>query len=69
MSFEALSDKIIVSILGNRVFNEESPCTIEQGCWVTPSGGDSKDSATERYRQALNKLQDYSNSCNLLSAW
>jgi len=22
------------------------------GCWVTPSGGDSKDSATERYRQA-----------------
>lgn len=21
------------------------------GCWVTPSGGDSKESATERYRQ------------------
>ena len=29
---------------------EESPSSIGQGCWVTPSGGDSKESATEIYR-------------------
>lgn len=30
--------------------DEESPGTIGQGCWVTPSEGDFKESATERYR-------------------
>jgi len=31
---------------------EESPCSKGQGCWITSSGGDPKDSATERYRQS-----------------
>jgi len=31
--------------------DEESPSSVGGGCWVIPSGGDSKDSATERYRQ------------------
>jgi hypothetical protein len=29
---------------------EESPSSIGQGCWVTPSEGDFKESATEIYR-------------------
>jgi len=29
---------------------EESPSSIGQGCWLTTSGGDSKESATEIYR-------------------
>jgi len=32
--------------------DEESPSTIGQECWVTPSGGDFKESATE-----INRLQ------------
>ena len=35
---------------GNR---EESPGSIEQGCWVIPSGGDFKESATEIDRHRL----------------
>ena len=29
---------------------------LRAGCWVIPSEGDLKDSATERYRLALNYL-------------
>ena len=32
--------------------NEESPSTAGQGCQLTAGGGDSKASATERYRQS-----------------
>ena len=30
--------------------HEESPGSIEQGCWVTPSEGNLKESATENNR-------------------
>jgi len=38
-----------MSRLSNRSANcgEESPSSTGQECWVTPSGGDSKESATE----------------------
>jgi len=32
--------------------HEESPCSKGQRCWITSSGGDPKESATERYRQS-----------------
>ncbi len=39
---------MIMSKLNNRAINcEESPGSIGQGRWITPSGGDSKESATE----------------------
>ena len=34
---------------------EESPGFIGQGCWLTTSGGDSKDSATEINRHFYGK--------------
>lgn len=39
-----------MSRLGDRSIpmdGEESPSSVGQGCWITPSGGDSKESATE----------------------
>jgi len=30
--------------------DEESPSSTGQECWITPSEGDFKESATERYR-------------------
>ena len=33
-----------------KVVREESPGSIGRGCWVTPSEGDFKESATEIYR-------------------
>ncbi len=30
--------------------DEESPSSAGQKCWITPSEGDFKESATERYR-------------------
>ena len=35
--------------------DEESPGTVGQECWVTPSEGDFKESATEIYRLILGK--------------
>lgn len=41
----------IVSKSGDHMLmHEESPGSIGQGCWITSSEGDLKDSATERYR-------------------
>lgn len=35
----------------NRMLShEESPSSVGQGCWITPSRGNPKDSATEIYR-------------------
>ena len=39
-----------------RDVGEESPSSAGQGCWITPSGGNSKESATEIYRQRHRKV-------------
>ncbi len=38
------------TVAASQCDDEESPSSPGQWCWVTPSRGDSKDSATERYR-------------------
>ena len=43
----------MVACIGSNPMHEESPGSIGQGCKLTACGGDSKDSATERYRLSL----------------
>ena len=42
--------RVSQTIAAVEITGEESPSSIGQGCWVTPSEGDFKESATEIYR-------------------